>query len=62
MRVVSVSGARGSGKTSLICELTARLSTKGKSAAVIVNEQGDAVYEQAFIRAHELQVRTIRGG
>jgi G3E family GTPase len=62
MRVVSVSGARGSGKTSLICELTARLSTKGKSAAVIVNEQGDAVYEQAFIQSHELQVRTIRGG
>mgnify|MGYP001557688472 CR=1 FL=1 len=62
MRVVSVSGARGSGKTSLIRELTARLSMKGKSAAVIVNEQGDAVYEQAFIQAHELQVRTIRGG
>ena len=62
MRVVSVSGARGSGKTSLICELTARLSTKGKSVAVIVNEQGDAVYDQKFIQAHELQVRTIRGG
>ena len=62
MRVVSVSGARGSGKTSLICELTARLHTIGKSAAVIVNEQGDAVYDQTFIQAHELQVRTIRGG
>ena len=62
MRVVSVSGAPGSGKTSLICELTARISTKGKSVAVIVNEQGDAVYDQTFIQAHELQVRTIRGG
>ena len=62
MRVVSVSGARGSGKTSLIRELTARLGTKGKSAAVIVNEHGDAVYDQTFIQAHELQVRTIRGG
>jgi len=62
MRVVSVSGARGSGKTSLIRELTARLSAKGKRAAVIVNEQGDAVYDQQFIQAHDLQVRTIRGG
>lgn len=62
MRVVCVSGARGSGKTSLIRELSARLSTQGKRAAVIVNEQGDAVYDQTFIQAHELQVRTIRGG
>ncbi len=62
MRVVSVSGARGSGKTSLICELTARLGSKGKSAAVIVNEQGDVAYDQNFIQDHELQVRTIRGG
>ena len=62
MRVVCVSGARGSGKTSLIRELAARLSTQGKRAAVIVNEQGDAVYDQTFIQAHELQVRTIHGG
>ncbi len=62
MRVVSVSGARGSGKTSLIRELTARLRAQGKRAAVIVNEQGEAVYDQAFIRTHELQVRALRGG
>jgi len=62
MRVVCVSGARGSGKTSLIRELIAGLRTKGKSAAVIVNEQGDALYDEAFIRAHALPVRTIRGG
>ena len=62
MRVVSVSGARGSGKTTLICELIARLSAEGKRAAVIVNEQGDAAYDQSFIQAHEVQVRTLRGG
>ena len=62
MRVVCVSGARGSGKTSLIRELAARLSTQGKRAAVIVNEQGDVAYDQNFIQEHELQVRTIRGG
>jgi G3E family GTPase len=62
MRVVSVSGARSSGKTSLICELITKLSSNGKRAAVIVNEQGDVAYDQNFIQEHEIQVRTIRGG
>lgn len=62
MRVVSVSGAQGSGKTTLIRELAARLGETGKRSAIIVNEQGDAAYDQTFIQAHELQVRTLRGG
>lgn len=62
MKVVCVSGARGSGKTSLIRDLAAGIDRLGKRAAVIVNEQGDAVYDQAFIEAHALQVRTVRGG
>jgi len=62
MKVVCVSGARGSGKTSLIRGLVAGIDGLGKRAAVIVNEQGEVAYDPAFIEAYALQVRTVRGG
>ncbi len=62
MRFVSVSGARGSGKTTLIRELVARLGAKGKRSAVIVNEEGKTDYDQDFVQTNNLQVKHIRGG
>ena len=62
MRVVSVSGARGSGKTTLIRKLITHFSTAGKRSAVIVNEEGQAVYDADFVRTHDLTVEYVRGG
>jgi G3E family GTPase len=62
MRVVSVSGARGSGKTTLIRQLISHFSAADKRSAVIVNETGKAVYDDEFINAHGLAVEYIRGG
>lgn len=62
MRVVSVSGARSSGKTSLIRRLVGHFQTLSKKSAVIVNEEGQAVFDDAFIQAHDLRVKYIRGG
>lgn len=62
MRVVSVSGARGCGKTTLIRKLVGYFSAAGKRSAIIVNEEGQAVYDDDFIRAHGLAVEYIRGG
>ena len=62
MRVISVSGARGSGKTTLIRRLVGHFRTISKQSAVIVNEEGQAVFDDAFIQAHDLSVKYIRGG
>ena len=62
MRVVSVSGARGCGKTTLIRELVSRFHTQGKRSAVIVNEDGREAYDDDFVQAHDVAVKYIRGG
>ena len=62
MRVLSVSGTNGSGKTTLIRELIARIGTKGRKSAVIVNDDGEKVFDQDFVQAHNLSVEYIRGG
>mgnify|MGYP001787688806 FL=1 len=62
MRVVSVSGARGSGKTTLIRRLVGHFRSSSKQSAVIVNEEGQAVFDETFIQAHDLSVKYIRGG
>jgi|SaaInl7_200m_RNA_FD_contig_71_214448_length_1291_multi_5_in_0_out_0_2 molybdopterin-guanine dinucleotide biosynthesis protein len=62
MRVVSVSGARGSGKTTLIRRLIGHFSAAAKRSAVIVNEEGQAVYDVDFVRTHDLTVKYVRGG
>jgi G3E family GTPase len=62
MRLVSVSGLQGSGKTSLIRRIVEVLHADGKRAAVIVNESGDVKYDGAFADEFELVVESLRGG
>ena len=62
MKISSISGTQGSGKTTLIRELIARLGAKGKRSAVIVNDAGEKDFDQDFIHAHDLSVEYIRGG
>lgn len=63
MRLVSVSGTRGSGKTTLVTALIRRLSRNGATSALIVNEEGDAKYEDALTLGDGgIPVERIRGG
>jgi molybdopterin-guanine dinucleotide biosynthesis protein len=61
MRVVSVCGIRGSGKTTLIRKLIALLSERGKRTGVIVNEDGEEGYPQDFIETHGTRTAQICG-
>jgi molybdopterin-guanine dinucleotide biosynthesis protein len=62
MRVLSISGTQGSGKTTLIRELITRTGANGKQSAVIVNDDGEECFSQDFIRTHNLKVDYLRGG
>jgi molybdopterin-guanine dinucleotide biosynthesis protein len=62
MKLVSVSGTNGSGKTSLTRELISRLWQEGKRSAVIVNEDGTVDYGPEFIQDKNLWVTYLRGG
>ena len=62
MKVLSISGTRGSGKTTLIQELITRTWANGKQSAVIVNDDGEEGFSQGFIKTHNLKVDYIRGG
>ncbi len=62
MRVISVSGIRDSGKTTLLRKLIACFFAAGKRSAVIVNEEGQCAYDADFVRDHDLTVEYIRGG
>jgi G3E family GTPase len=62
MKVLSISGTQGSGKTTLIRELIAQMSAKGRRSAVIVNDDGEKDFDQDFIQSHGLAVEYIRGG
>ncbi len=62
MRVVSVCGIRGSGKTTLIRSLIALLSEMGRRAGIIVNEDGEEGYHHDFIETHGIHTAQIRGG
>jgi G3E family GTPase len=62
MRVVNISGLRGSGKTTLIRELIGRLAADGKRSAVIVNEEGEEAYDEAFLKRCNVPAEFLRGG
>ncbi len=62
MKVVNISGMRGSGKTTLIRELIGHLATTGKSSAVIVNEDGDVAYDEIFLKRYKVPAEFLRGG
>ena len=62
MRVVSISGTRDSGKTTVIKALISNLAARGKRSAVIVNEDGEISYDEDFIRSQRIAVEHLRGG
>ena len=63
MRLVSISGTRGSGKTTLICSLVERLKAAGKRCAVIVNENGKVSYkDHPDVIGDDVPLAYLRGG
>jgi len=62
MKIVTIAGVQGSGKTTLIRELIALLGAQGSRAAVIVNEEGEEPYAQSFLEAQGVEIFQIRGG
>ena len=62
MRLICVSGIKGSGKTTLIKAMIRRTTDLGKSSAVIVNESGQETYDDAFISDFNVPVKYLRGG
>ena len=62
MRLICVSGIRGSGKTTLIKAMIRRAAALDKPSAVIVNESGKETYEDAFINDLKVPVKYLRGG
>lgn len=62
MRLICVSGIKGSGKTTLIKTMVHKSAALGKPSAVIVNESGKEPYEDAFISNLQVPVKYLRGG
>ena len=62
MRLICVSGIKGSGKATLIKAMARRAAALDKAAAVIVNESGKESYEDAFINDLNVPVKYLRGG
>jgi G3E family GTPase len=62
VKVVTIAGIQGSGKTTLIRELIPSLKLMGKNSAVIVNEQGKADFDESFLETHQVYIDRIRGG
>lgn len=62
MKVINISGMRGSGKTTLIRELISRLAPTGRRCALIVNEDGEVPYDAEFLNAYGVAAEFLRGG
>jgi G3E family GTPase len=62
VKIVTISGVQGSGKTTLIRTLIARLGTQGSQSAVIVNEEGEEAYTPDFLASHGVKIFKLRGG
>jgi molybdopterin-guanine dinucleotide biosynthesis protein len=62
MKLISIAGTQGSGKTTLIREVVHRFWELGKGSGVIVNEEGEESYDPVFVQDHGLVVDRLRGG
>lgn len=62
MKLVTVSGLMGSGKTSLIRRLVETLRRRNLTSAIIVNESGETSYDDEFLRATDVTIESLRGG
>ena len=62
MKIVTIAGFRGSGKTTLIRILIGLLGAQGKRSAVIVNEEGEETYTPDFLETHGVGIYKLRGG
>lgn len=62
MRVISISGTMDSGKTTAIKSIIPLLVAQQKRCAVIVNEDGQETYDDAFIKDMQLSIEYLRGG
>jgi len=62
MKVVTVCGIQGSGKTTFIRWMIARFRSMGNQSAVIVNERGKEDFDADFARTHQLRIERLRGG
>lgn len=62
MKIVTVAGSQGSGKTTLIRELITQLRARGKKSAVIVNEEGEEDYTPEFLETQEVKIFRLMGG
>ena len=61
MRLICVSGIKGSGKTTLIKLMIRRAAVLDKPSAVIVNESGKESYEDT-LNDLKVPVEYLRGG
>ena len=62
MQLVSISGIRNSGKTSLIVALSQYVGRQTQRAAIIVNENGQATHEPCEEMPHVVSIQYVRGG
>ncbi len=61
MKLITIQGTCGSGKTTLIRELIAR-RRDACGSALLINEEGRAVYDEEFMNAYQLSAAYLRGG
>ena len=62
MKIVTIAGVQGSGKTTLVRKLISLLGTKGRQSAIIVNEEGKETYAADFLETHGVNIYKLRGG
>jgi len=62
MKIVTLCGVQNSGKTTLIREIVSRLGRQDQTSAIIVNERGEANFDEDFIRSNGVHIEYLRGG
>jgi G3E family GTPase len=62
VKVVTIAGVQGSGKTTVIRTLISLLEAQGNRSAVIVNEEGEETYPPDFLQTYKVGIFQLRGG